>query len=207
MFKPLQWAAVALPVICILFAGGCGTQASHPNQINSFDGATFDSLLMAHGALASLRTNVPASHPAYAPVFNQACAAYSAAYAGYSTFRGKPTAQAEVTVAIANLAFAIVVLENALQAGLHPSAKDVVAIRGHAQRLHAFAEQKGIGVSDILTELEIAAAVARTIPQASPQAGLAQIVIASTNAALSAQAAAAGQPIDLALLEPVPPIQ
>ena len=206
MFKPLKWAAVALPVICILFACGCGMQASHPNQINSFDGATYDSLLMGHDALASLRTNVSASYPAYTPVFNQACAAYSVVYASYSTFRGRPTTQAEVAVAIANLAVAIVVLENALQTGLHPSAKDVIGIRAHAKRLHAFANEKGISVSDILTELEIAAAVARTIPQASPQAGLAQIVIASTNAALAAQAAAAGQPIDLALLQPVPPV-
>jgi hypothetical protein len=205
--KPLKWAAVALPMICILFAAGCGSQASHPNQINSFDAATYDSLLMAHDALASLRTNVPASYPAYTPVFNQVCAAYVTAYASYSTFRGKPTTQAEVTVAIGNLAVAIVVLENALQTGLHPSAKDVVTIRAHARRLRALATQKSISVSDILTELEIAAAVARTIPQASPQAGLAQIVIASTNAALAAQAAAAGQPIDFALLQPVPPIQ
>src|SRR5437868_3176833 len=107
MFTPFKWAAVALPIVCLLFAS-CGTQASHPNQINTFDGATYDSLVVAHAALTSLQTNVPAGYPAYTTVVNQACAAYGVAYTAYASFRTAPTQQAAVTAAIANLVTAIV---------------------------------------------------------------------------------------------------
>jgi hypothetical protein len=207
MFKPLKWAAVALPMISLFFVSGCGTQVSHPNQINAFDGATYDSLTVAHAALTSLRTSVPVSYPQYTTIVNQASAAYGSAYASYTSFRSAPTAQAEVAAAIANLAAAIVVLENDLAIGLQPAAKDEARVRDRAKRLKASAKQAGVTISDILTELEIAAAVASAIPQASPNAGLALIVIASTNSALAAETAEAGQPIDLTLIQPIPPIE
>jgi hypothetical protein len=207
MFTSFKWAAAALPVLGILFAGGCGIQTSHPNQINAFDGATYDSLLLAHGALTSLQANVTVGYPKYAPLFNQASASYNAAYAGYAAFRVQPTTQAEVSVVIGNLTIAIVALENAFQSDMQASPAAVANIRAHAKRLRTSAKQAGVTISDILTELEIAAAVAHTIPGAGPYAALAEMVIESTSAALAAEIAAAGQPIDLSLIQPIPAIQ
>jgi hypothetical protein len=207
MFKTFKWAAVALPVIGVLIANGCGTQPTHPNQLSVFDGATYDSLLLAHGALASLQANVQTSYPKYVPMFNQASTAYSTAYTTYTTFRTEPKTQAEVAVAIGNLVVAIVAIENVFQTDMKASTASVAHIRAHARRLRTSAKQAGISVSDILTELEIAAAVARTIPAASQYAALAQVVIQSTDAALAAESVEVGQPIDLALIQPIPPIQ
>ena len=207
MHKSFKWAAVVLPVLALLIASACGTPASHPNQINAFDGATYDSLLLAHGALTSLKTQVSTTYPKYAPIFNEASAAYGTAYTTYVSFRTAPNTQAEVAVVIGNLTIAIVALENAVQADMQASPKDVAAIRAHARRLRTSASQSGITVSDILTELEIAAAVAHTIPQAGPYAALAQVVIQSTSAALAAEAAEVGQPIDMTLIQPITTIQ
>jgi hypothetical protein len=206
MFNSFKWAAVALPVLGILFAGGCGTQTSHPNQINSFDGATYDGLLLAHGALTSLQANVETSYPKYAPIFNQASAAYGSTYAAYAAFRIQPASQAYVAVELGNLTVAVVALENAFQSDMQASPADVARIRAHAKRVRASATQAGVTVSDILTELEIAAAVARTIPQTGPYAALAEMVIESTSAALATEIAASGQPIDLTLIQPIPAI-
>ena len=206
MFHSCKWAAVALPVLSILFASGCGIQTGHPNQINAFDGATYDSLLLAHGALYSLEANVTASYPKYAPMFNQASAAYNAAYTAYSNFRVQPASQTEVAAMIGNLTVAVVALENVFQADMQASPASVADVRTHAKRVRASAKQAGVTVSDILTELEIAAAVAHTIPQTGPYAGLAEMVIESTSAALAAEIAAAGQPIDLSLIQPIPAI-
>ena len=169
MFKPsFQWAAVALPVLSILFASGCGSQASHPNQLNTFDGATYNTLLLAHGALASLEANVTTTYPKYAPIFNQAAAAYGVAYTSYASFRVTPTTQAEVAVTIDNLTIAIVALENAFESDMHASAASIAESRARARRIRAAAKEAGISVSDLLTELEIAAAVASTILRIKP---------------------------------------
>jgi hypothetical protein len=206
MFKTFKWAAVVLPVLSILFASACGTQLSHPNQINAFDGATYDSLLLAHGALTSFEASVSAGYPKYKDMFNQATVSYDAAYQSYTSFRAAPTTQPVVTVVVNNLAIAIVALENSLQADMQASPSNVAAVRARARRMRASAKQAGVSVSDILTELEIAAAVARTIPQSSAYAGLAEVVIESTSSALAAEIAASGQPIDLSLIQPVPEI-
>jgi len=205
--QSFKLAAVALPVLSILFASGCSIQPSHPNQIHAFDGDTFDTLLLAHGALVSLQGSVTTTYPKYIPIFNEASAAYGAAYAGYAAFRVSPTTQAEVSVNIGNLTLAIVALENAFQLDMQASTTNVAEIRARAKRLRTSAGQAGISVTDLLTELEIAAAVAATIPQTGPYAKLAEIVIATTTAALVAENAEVGQPIDLTLISPIPAIQ
>jgi hypothetical protein len=207
MHKSFKWAAVALPVLAILFACGCGIGASYPNQINAFDGATYSSLLLAHGALTSLRASVSSSYPKYAPIFNEAGASYNTAYTAYAGFRSQPTTQAEVTVLAGNLVISMIALENAFQADMQVSPTNVAAVRARANRMRASAKLAHISVSDILTELEIAAAIARAIPPASAYAALAQVVIESTSSALAAEIAAAGQPIDLSPIQPIPAIQ
>jgi len=60
-----------------------------------------------------------------------------------------------------------------------------------------------VSISDILTELEIAAAVARTIAPAAPYALLAQLVIGATAQAVAAETAASGHAIDLTTISPI----
>jgi hypothetical protein len=208
MFKTsfYQWAAVALPVLGLVFASGCGSQSSHPNQISTFDGATYDSMLLAHGAMTSLGASITTSYPKYVPIFNQANAAYGAAFAAYSTFRTTPTTQAEVAVTINNLTVAIVAIENAFQLDMQASTTKVAEIRARAKRLRGSAAKAGLTVSDILTELEVSAAIAQTIPQAGPYAKLAALVMQTTSAAIVAETSAAGQAIDLTFIQPMPSI-
>jgi len=205
MFPRLfKWAAVVLPVMSVMFASGCGSQPTHPNQINAFDGDTFDTLLLAHGALTSLESNVTTSYPKYVPIFNQAAAAYGLAYTTYASFRTSPATQAQVTVTMDNLTVAIVALEDAFETDMQASTASIAEIRARAKHVRSSA---GISISDLLTELEIAAAIANTIPQTGPYAKLAQIVIQTTIAALAAESAAVGQPIDLTLIQLIPAIQ
>jgi hypothetical protein len=208
MFKQsFQWAAVALPVFSILFAGGCGVLPSHPNQINTFDGATYDTLLLAHGALTALDASVSTSYPKYTATFNQAAAAYGVAYTAYASFRTTPSTQAEVTVTINNLTVAIVALENAFEIDMGASTASIAEIRARAKKMRSSVGQSGISVSDLLTELEIAAAVANTIPRTGPYAQLAELVVETTSAALVAETNAVSQPIDLTQIAPIPAIQ
>ena len=72
-----------------------------------------------------------------------------------------------------------------------------------AESLRARAAGQNVTVSDILTELEIAAAVARAVPAASVYAGLASMVIEATSQALAAESASAGQAIDLTTIQPL----
>jgi hypothetical protein len=207
MFRRNKSAASLLPTLGFLMVSGCGMPSNHPNQMNSFDGATYDSLLVAHGALSSLRGQVALNYPKYTPMFNQAVASYAAAYSTYSIYRTKPTSQSEVALAIGNLTVAIVAIENAFQSDMHAPQSSVADIRARAKGLRTSAKQAGITLSDILTELQIAAAVAQAIPQTAPYARLAQIVIASTRAALAELAANDGQPIDLSLIQPILPLE
>ena len=63
-----------------------------------------------------------------------------------------------------------------------------------------------VSISDILTELQIAAAIARTIAPAAPYALLAELVIGATSQAVAAESAASGRAIDLTTIAPIPAI-
>jgi hypothetical protein len=190
-------------VFCCLVATGCGTQTSHPNQLNAFDGASFDSLTLAHGALTSLRAQITANYPSYDAEFNQAAATYTTAYNAYALYRAQTGSQAELTVAIDNLAVSIVALENVFQADMHASPALLEATRKRAETLRQRAAGANVAVSDILTELEIAAAVARAVPAAGPYAALASMVIQATSQALADELTETGEPIDLSVIQPV----
>src|SRR5579884_4047925 len=100
MLTKLKFTALAACTIGVVLANSsCGNQP-HPNQINAFDGASYDSLTLAHGALAALRSPVASQYTQYTQVFNQAAATYSVAYGAYSLFRADPKAQANVTIAV-----------------------------------------------------------------------------------------------------------
>jgi hypothetical protein len=202
----LKFTALALMAAALTLLTGCNTQPAHPNQINAFDGTSYDTLTLAHAALGSLRTTVSTNYRQYVPAFNQAAASYSTAYDAYALFRTAPSNQAGAALALSNLTFSIVSLENAFQLDLHVPAKSTRAVRARAARMRAAAAPK-ITISDILTELEIAASIAATVPGAQPYSTLASVVIRTTQEAVSAVAAAEGQPIDMTNIQPIPSIQ
>lgn len=202
--KKLSVFGVAALAVALTTA--CNTQPQHPNQLNAFDGATYDTLTLAHAALTSFRARISADLPQYVPVFNQAAGTYNAAYETYATFRLHPAGQAAASAEIAVLTANIVSLESAFASGMHANPQTVARVRNKAARMRARAG-KNVTVSDILTELEIAASVAEAIPAAQPYASIAAVVIDATNQALAAEEAAAGQPIDLTTLQPLQPIQ
>ncbi|MBV8811306.1 MAG: hypothetical protein JO033_21770 [Acidobacteriaceae bacterium] len=205
MFKTLSFIPAAVLALALVLGTGCNTQPAHPNQINAFDGATYDSLILAHAALTSLRSEVITSYRKYTPEFNQAVAAYAAAYSAYALFRTQSGAEGSVTVEIDNLVVAVVALESAFEADMHLSPQTIANIRGRASVIRARAG-KNVTASDILTELEVAAAIAETVPAAQPYAKLAALVIAATSDALAAEKSSTGQPITLDSIQPVPVI-
>jgi hypothetical protein len=202
----LKFSLFGVATLAIVLTVACYTQPQHPNQLNAFDGATYNSLTLAHAALTSFRIQISTELPQYVPVFNEAAAAYETAFNTYASFRLQPNSQAGIAVDIANLTVSIVNLENVFAHDMHASSQTVARIRHRASHLRARAG-KNVTVSDILTELEIAASVAETIPAAQPYAQIAAVVIDATSQALAAENATAGQPIDLTTIEPVSPIQ
>lgn len=195
-----------LAALVVALTTGCNTQPQHPNQLNAFDGATYNSMTLAHAALTSFRVRISVELPQYISVFNEAVAAYNTTYETYATFRSQPGTQAALTAEIASLTADIVSLESAFAGGMHANPQAVKSVRRKALHLRARAG-KNVTVSDILTELEIAASVAETIPAAQPYAQIAAVVIDATNQAVAAEEATSGQPIDLTTIQPLQPIQ
>jgi hypothetical protein len=198
---PLLFCAGVLAAVAI--TTGCSSQPSHPNQLSAFDGATYNSLTAAHAALVSLRSQVAVLYPRYAGIFNEAAAAYDTAFTAYSGFRTAPADPAAITVAVNNLTVSIVSMENAFSAGMNADPKTAISVRRKAEGIKAHLQQR-MSISDILTELEIAAAVAQRVPQAQPYAALASMVIDAASAAIAAEETSSGQAIDLSTIQPVP---
>lgn len=196
--------AVALLVAAIVLFSACSPSAKHPNQINSFDGASYDSLTAAHAALISLRTTVSTTYPQYKVTFNQAAASYQLAYTAYVAFRSQPASQAQAALAIDNLTVNIVSLENAFQNDMHVQASTANTVRERTYQIRA--AHASLNISDILTELQVAASIAATVPGAQPYAALAEIVIGATRSAIDAITSASGQPIDISTIAPVAPL-
>ena len=206
MLTKYNFMALAASLLGVVLATSSCSNQPHPNQINAFDGASYDSLTLAHGALAALRAPIASQYIQYSSVFNQAATTYAVAYDAYSLFRTSPETQANVAVAIGNLTVSIVALENAVESGMQVPATRALAIRKQATRIRK-AAGSNTSVADILTELEIAAAIAQGVDPSQPYSGLALLVIDATNQALAAKSAATGQPIDLSTIQPVAPIQ
>jgi hypothetical protein len=208
MFRKITCIVAAAPVLALaLLFSGCNSQPSHPNQMNVFDGTCYNSLTAAHAALGYLRSSIASTYPKYVALFNQAAASYATAVNVYALYRtnSNPSNQAAVSANLANLTVSIVALENAFQADMHVPPQTAQQIRNQAAKIRASAKAN-VSLSDILTELEIAAAVARTIPAVAPYAQLASVVISATEQAVTAETAIAGQPIDLTTLVAIQPI-
>lgn len=205
MLKKLNPILCLMSLAALLIASSCGNQPKHPNQLNQLDGTTYDSMTAAHGALVSLRADVALVYPKYSPVFNQAAGTYATAFNAYAAFRTAPSNPAGLSIAINNLTISIVSLENTFAADMHANARTAMSVRHRAQDIRSRLQPR-ITISDILTELEIAATVAQSVPQAQPYASMASMVIQATSAAMAAQETASGQPIDIGTIQPVPAI-
>ena len=206
MYKTKFAAVTALITALTISTTGCNTQPNHPNQLNAFDGASYDSLTVAHAALASFRVDVSTKDRRYVSLFNEAAAAYSTAFNAYSVYRSTQNNPAAVSVTVSNLTLSIVSLENAIQGALNVSPETVLKVRQKAKRIRA-ATSTRISISDILAELQIAASIAQTVPGAQLYSSLAALVIRVAQAALAAQTSASGQPIDLSTIQPLAAIQ
>lgn len=206
MRKDLKYSLRGIAALAIVLWAGCDTQPAHPNQLNAFDGAAYNSLTLAHAALTSFRVQIPSLAPQCIPVFNEAAASYRTAFDGYATFRLQPTSQDAVNAAIVSLTASIAALENAIAAGWQANPQAIAKIRQRASTIRDHASER-LSISDILTELEIAAAVAATVRGEPVYSEIAVIVVEATSQALAAEKATAGQPIDLATIQPVLPIQ
>lgn len=202
-------AAIGTLALLILGAIGCGPGKTtpHPGQINTLDGDTYDSLTAARAAIATMRSKVQTSYPEYTAQYNQAAAAYGTAYASYVAFRSAPTSdQAQLAMVMQNLTVSVVALEDSFTLAMHADPHVAAARRKKAKQFKAQAKANGLSISDILTELEIAASIAATIPQAQPYAKLAELVLQATSAAVAELGAQDGMPIDLNLIKPMLPI-
>jgi hypothetical protein len=206
MYKNTKLSLFAMSALAFVIAAGCDPQPSHPNQLNAFDGAAYNSLTLAHAALTSFRVQIPTIAPQYIPVFNDAAAAYRTAFDGYSTFRSQPTSQDAVSAAVASLTASIVSLENAFAEDWQVSPQAISKIHQRASIVRGRASER-LSVSDILAELQIAAAVAAAVRGEPIYSEIAAIVVEATSQALAAEKATAGQPIDLTTIQPVLPIQ
>ncbi len=196
-----------LAIATVLVLTGCNQQQpKHPNQISDFDGATYDSLTLAHGALLSLRTEIVTNYPQYGPRFNQAATAYQTAFDLYSQFRLDTTGQTTAAEAINTLLVSMMSLEVAIQKQMQVPAPLVQQTHNKAAAMRMKAQARNLSISDILTELEIAATIAQAVPATSSYAGLASVVIHATSNAVAAYNLAAGQAIDLATIGPIPAI-
>ncbi len=205
MLHKMKFPLLGIAGLSIMLSAGCNTQPDHPNQLNTFDGSSYNSLTLAHAALTSLRGEISGVLPQYTSVFNDAAGAYAAAFNAYAAFRTQPQEQAAVTVAVSELTIDIVGLENTFAAGMHANPQTAIQIRRKAAGVRARLG-RNLTISDILTELEIAAAIAETVPGAQPYSQIAAIVIEATSQALAAEKATSGQRIDLTRIQPVLPI-
>lgn len=207
MFSKLNLTTAAASLLLAVFmTTGCHMQSSHPNQINSFDGAAYDTMLLAHSALATLRTSISTDFPQYAREFNQAADTYNAAVVIYSAYRSSSEVEPSVSAALGNLAVSITTLEGALVSDLQIDAQRSAQVRKAAGRIRARVNAH-ITIADVLAELEIAASLAAVMPATEEYATLAKVIIDATGAALVAEQAAADKPIQLDAIAAITPIQ
>ena len=202
----LKWATAAASLLfATLTTTGCHVQSSHPNQMNVFDGAAYDSMLLAHGALTSLRAGIATDFHQYALEFNQAAAAYNTAVVIYSAYRNSANDESSVSAALGNLTVGVTALESALVNDLHVNAQHTAQVREKARKIRARASAH-ITVADILTELEVAESLAALAPSTEEYATLAKVIIDATGAAVNAEQAAANQPIQMSTIAAIMPI-
>ena len=198
-------AAAASLLVATFMTAGCHVQSSHPNQINAFDGGAYDTMMLAHGALTSLRASMATDFPQYVPEFNQTVEAYNTAVVVYAAYRNSTQDETSVSAALGSLAVGVTSLESALVSDLHVDGQHAAQVRKAAQRIRARASAR-MTVADILTELEMAASIAAVVPSTADYATLAKVIVDATGAALSAEQTFADKAIQIDTIAAITPI-
>lgn len=200
----MKLIACAATAALLLFSTACSPKL-HPDAINTFDSTTYDTFTAAHSALVTLRAQIQTSYPKYETDFNLAAQSYNTALTAYATFRSAPVADTTALAAeIGSVTVSVVSLENAIQADLHVPPAKVSAIRAKAGTIRArTSNPNAITLTDILTELELAATIAEAVPATQPWSTLAAVVIQATDSALTAINAQSGQPINMSTIGPI----
>jgi hypothetical protein len=96
---------VVLGLVMLLAAGGCGALKNHPhpNQANTFDGGSYDTLIVAHSVIESTKADLagnafPASWTSKIhDTLNGLIRAYDAAQASYTVYHTAAMAGAATT--------------------------------------------------------------------------------------------------------------
>lgn len=89
--------AIAAALVALLALVGCGANsaATHPGQINAFDGAAYDTLVTVQASIQQSKGLEP-QFPQYKTQLNQVIASYNAAIAAYKLYHtsaaGAPSA-------------------------------------------------------------------------------------------------------------------
>jgi len=196
---------LALPII-VLALTSC-QPPTHPNAINDFDGKTYDSLLLAHTAMASMREKIRTQYKQFIPTFNTVAHTYSLAYDGYALYRTAPDQNAAKTsLLVSNLATSVAALEHDITNRLpyDPKKATVVVEKAKARRGRmANRPRYEMNLVDILTALQVGSQIAQTVPVVGPYAVIASMVIDATKSAVNSSKWSSGKPIDLALIAPI----
>lgn len=196
MPKRIHFAlGAAVLAAAALITTGCKPQSNHPNQLNRFDGAAYDSLVLAHGSLVSLKTSVQQQYPALAPDFNKVAEAYNTAVAAYSIYRMTGATEGAMSTALHNLTLSLVLLVGEVEINLHRT-----DLRPATAKISA---QTDYSASELLTALQLAAAIASLVPATQAEAQAAEAILAATRQALTEWRAVANAPINLAWLTPI----
>jgi hypothetical protein len=198
--------AVSIPAMALLL--GCPSE-QHPNQIDAFDGKTYDTLLIAHEALGALRPTVVSHTGDFAASYNASVSAYSDAFDVYSRYRQSPmSGQQPLVLLISSLASSVAALEDKLTRPLPVPAPQRQRITAQ-YRVAGTADVQQISAAtwgSILDALTLAAEISATVPQSSEYGKLAEQIIAATRFATTAAQQNRGEPIDLARITPLEPI-
>lgn len=194
-------AASVVLVASGFLLSGCKPQSSHPNQLNKFDGLAFDSLILAHGSITSLRASVANQYPSLAPQFNKVAEAYAAAVSAYSTYRTGASSDFATASALHDLTLSIVALEGEFEAMFRGNGQSVLA-----EKMSARAVSGIYSPSELLTALQLSVVVASAVPGLEGKAVAIQVILDAATQALGEWKAMASEPIDLSKLQPVPAI-
>lgn len=104
----------ALLVILAVSITGCQHKGvlAHPNQINAFDGAAYDTLTVAQASLNQAKALAP-RYPQFKTQLNQAIQSYDAALAAYKAYHAQGSGDTEaLNQQLANLSGQIATLLN-----------------------------------------------------------------------------------------------
>lgn len=84
---PAMRKAILFPfaILLLLISIGCASLTPHPNQINAFDGATYDILITVQASIAQAKTLIN-QFPQFTSELNKAIASYNTAIADYKLY-------------------------------------------------------------------------------------------------------------------------